>query len=65
MLELHDPVYGAKFGIEIADSLVFFPLHLLDQLFELVLCSIDLLFKHIGPFLQISLDVTHQLTPAR
>jgi hypothetical protein len=45
MLDIHDPVYGVKFGIEIANSAVFFPLHLLDQLFELVLCSIDLLFK--------------------
>jgi len=36
-----------------------------DQFFELILCSIDLLLKYGGPFLQVSSDVTHRFNPAR
>lgn len=58
-------LFTASSSALIAKFVVLFLFQLLDQFFELVLCSIDLLFKHIGPFLQISSDVTHQLTPAR
>ena len=47
-----------------ASSAVLFPFQLIDQFFQLLLCSIDLLLRHVRPFLQISSDVTHQLAPA-
>jgi hypothetical protein len=42
-----------------------FAFQLLHQPFELVLCGIDLLLYQARPFLQISTDVTHRLSPAR
>src|SRR5262245_23021468 len=54
---------SVKCSLQIDNSAVMFAFQLLHQLFELVLCSIDLLLNQARPFLQISTDITRRLSP--
>jgi len=63
MLDLDDPVHGIKCSLQIDRSGVKFAFQLLQQPFELVLCGIDLLLYQARPFLQLSTDITHRLSP--
>src|SRR5262245_23279919 len=63
LLDLDDPVHGIECSLQIDLSAVMFAFQLRHQIFELVLCGIDLLLHQARPFLQFSADITHRLSP--
>ena len=63
MLDLNDPVHGIECTPQLDRSAVMFTFQLLDQLLELVLGGSDLVLYQARPFLQISTDITHRLSP--
>jgi hypothetical protein len=62
-LELQEPIHRFEFGLEILEPLVVLPLELIDQLVELSLMGVDLLFKQSSPVLQVPANITHLLAP--
>jgi hypothetical protein len=63
MLDPHECVYGIKLGPEILESGAVLASQLLDEFFELGLCSFDLLRKQAGPLLQVATNIAHGMPP--
>ena len=59
ILHPHEDLRGIKLRRQIANSVGVFRLELLDEFFELILFSVDLLLKQVGTVLQVATDVAH------
>ena len=64
-LDLNQSVDCLKLALEVLEPRIMLLLELIEQLVELSLVGVDLLFKQAGPVLQIPADITHCLPLVR